>query len=129
MLKPPLSTLVDIRIEYYIDDEDDETSDGRLAGLFHELEKVTGQNMVKTIELLILVWVHSGRYDYTRWGELDNVLMGSPESWPALMEVSLSFCLLMSSEYHMDKALRELPMTKLAESKQVKFDFKVNLFP
>ena len=123
MLKSSLPTLVNIDIEYYIDN-DHETYDGPLAGLCHELERMVGQNVVETIELLIWVW--SG-YDCTRWSELDDVLMGSPEGWPALREVSLLFKVVTTySDYNNgNKALRELPMTKLAESKRVQFDFEV----
>ena len=127
MLKPSLPTLVNIKIEYYFDDDCDETSGGPLAGLYHELEKMVGQNVVETIELVI--WVMSGGYDCTRWGELDDILMGSSESWPALREVSLRFNVVTTSKRYDDddaniaKALRELPMTKLVESKRVQFDF------
>ena len=124
MLKPSLPTLVDIDIRYYIDG--DETYDGPLAGLCHELEKMAGQNVVETIELLIWVWPG---YDCTRWGELDDVLMGSPEGWPALKKVSLSFHVFTSLGDDSIEALRELPMTKLVESKQVQFDFGVIEFP
>ena len=121
MLKPSLPTLVNIDIEYYINDKD-ETNDGPLAGLHHELEKMAGQNVVETIKLKI--WVQQGCYDCTRWGELDDVLMGSPESWPALKEVS--FKVIGSSRKDPNfKALRNLPMTKLVESKQVEFNFRV----
>ena len=121
ILEPSLPTLVDINIVV----DDDETDDTPLAGLCHELEKMVGQNVVETIKLL--VWVHPG-YDCTRWGELDDVLMGSPEAWPALREVSLSFHVIMASRDGSDKALRELPMTKLVESKRVQFDFEVREF-
>jgi hypothetical protein len=126
MLKPSLPNLVDIYIEYYIVNHEVETYDGPLAGLCHELEKMDGQNVVETIELLI--WVHPG-YDCRRWGELDDVLMRSPEGWPALREVSLSFNAVKTSRDDSDKALRELPMTKLVESKRVQFDFQVKVFP
>ena len=90
MLKPSLPTLVNIDIEYYIndDDDDDETDHGPLAVLCHELEKMAGQNVVETINLLI--WVHPV-YDCMQWGELDDVLSVSPEGWPVLKKVSLSF--------------------------------------
>jgi len=123
MLKPSLPTLVDIVIEYYIDD-DDETYDGPLAGLCHELEKMIGQNVVETINLDI--WVDLG-CDCTRWGELDDVLMGSPEGWPALKNVSLSF-IIMTISIDDAKALQEIPMNKLVESKRVEFNFEVNDF-
>ena len=55
MLKPSLPTLVDIEIDFYIDGNDDESWDGPLSGLCHELEKMAGQNAVKkTIKLSIL---------------------------------------------------------------------------
>ena len=126
MLKPSLPTLVDIYIDFYIDDDDGETYDGPLAGLCHELEKMAGQNVVETIKLQ--VWVRSGFYDCTRWGELDNVLMGSPESWPALKSVTLMLNLntkTSGDDSDSDRALRELSMTKLVESKRVQFDFRV----
>ena len=123
MLKPSLPTLVDIEIEYYIVN-DDETQDGPLAGLCRELEKMASQNVVEKIKLL--VFVRSGSYDCTRWGELDDVLMGSPEGWPALRKVFLQFHLTDILGDDLDKALRELPMTKLVESKRVQFDFKMN---
>ena len=96
MLKPSLPTLVNINIEYYIDN-DVETYDGPLAGLCHELEKMGGQNVpvVETIMLLVHIRVQQG-YDCTRWGELDNVLMGSPEGWLALRNVSLTFHLTVT---------------------------------
>ena len=120
MLKPSLPTLVDIYIDYYIDGE---IYDGPLAGLCHELEKMAGQNVVETIKLEILV---GPDFDCTRWGELDDVLMGSPEGWPALKKVSISFHVsLVSEDDDSDKAIRELPMTKLVESKQVQFNFEV----
>ena len=120
MLKPSLPTLVDIYIDYYIDGE---IYDGSLAGLCHELEKMAGQNVVETIKLEILV---GPDFDCTRWGELDDVLMGSPEGWPALKKVSISFHVsLVSEDDDSDKAIRELPMTKLVESKQVQFNFEV----
>ena len=122
MLKPSLPTLVNICIEYSIDG-DDEAQDGPLAGLCYELEKMVGQNVVKSI--MLTIHVHSG-CDYTRWGELDNVLMGSSESWPALREVSLSLNLFTTSRSNDDaKAFRELRMTKLAESKRVQFNFEL----
>jgi hypothetical protein len=124
MLKPSLPTLVDIYIDYYIVNYEDETRDGPLGGLCHELEKMAGQNVVETIKLRIWVLVHPKYHDFTRWGELDDVL-GSPEDWPALREVSLSFNVFsdMASRNNSDKALREVPMTKLVESKRVQFDF------
>ena len=123
LLKPSLPTLVNIKIEYHINGDYDETSDGPLAGLCHEFEKMVGQNVVETIELVI--WVQSGCYDCTRWGELDDILMGSSEGWPALREVSLSFEVTKISNDDDDKALRELPMTKLVESKRVRFDYQI----
>ena len=121
MLKPSLPTLVDIYIGYYIYNDDDETYDP-LAGLCHELEKMVGQNVVETIKLLI--WVFPG-YDGTRWAELDDILMGSPEGWPALRKVSITLKVFETSRDDMKKALRELPMTKLVESKWVQFNFQV----
>jgi hypothetical protein len=125
MIKPSLPSLANIYIESYIINDDDD-NDGPLAGLCHELEKMVGLNMVETIELLI--WLHPG-YDCTRWGELDDVLMGSPDGWPALREVSLRFNVIKTSRNDSDKALRELPMTKLVESKRVQFNFQVEEFP
>ena len=126
MLKPSLSTLVDIDIELSIPDGDDDRDDDPFPGLCHELEKMVGQNVVETIKLT--VWISSG-YDCTRcqWGELDDVLMGSPEGWPALGKVSLSFYISETSRDDSDKwkAIRELPMTKLVESERVQFDFQV----
>ena len=125
MLKPSLPTLVDIYIEFYIDN-DDETYDCPLAGLCHELKKMACQNVVETIKLLIQV---QQGYDCTRWGELDDVLMGSSEGWPALRNVSLSFNLITTSDDNDDDtALRELTMTKLGESERVQFNFEVNVF-
>ena len=121
MLKPSLPTLVDIDIEYYIE-YDDEAYDGPLAGLCHELEKMIGQNVVETINLDI--WVELG-CNCSRWGELDDVLMGSPEGWPALKKVSLSFNILTIS-IDDAKAFHEIPMNKLVESKRVEFNFEVN---
>ena len=124
MLKPSLPTLVDIEIEYSIVN-DVETQDDPLADLCHELEKMAGQNVVETIKLLVFVW--SGFYDCTRWGELDKVLMRSPEGWPALRNVSLNIHFETLGD-DSDKMLRELPtiMTKLVESKRVQFDFQMN---
>jgi hypothetical protein len=54
--------------------------------------------------------------------------MGSPEGWPALRKVSLLFDVSTAcyrEDEKMIKALRELPMTKLAESKRVQFEFEV----
>ena len=120
MLKPSLLTLVDIYIEYSIDNEED----GPFLGLCHELEKMSGQNVVESIELKI--WVYTG-YDCTRWGELDDVLMGSQEGWPSLRTVSLSLTVIKSFAGS-DKAIRELSMTKLTESKRVQFDFDLRVF-
>ena len=124
MLKPSLRTLVDIDIGIFI--IEGELSDGPLAGLCHELEKMVGENVIETIKLLI--WVHPD-CDCTRWGELDDVLMGSPEGWPALREVSLSFLVIITSRddsyITTYKVLRELPMIKLKESNRVQFDFEV----
>ena len=128
ILEPSLPTLVDIYIKYNIEFDGTYRDDGPLAGLCHELEKMTGRNVVETIELLI--WVQSGFYDCTRWGELDDVLMGSPEGWPTLRKVSLSFNVAKTrtSRDDTEKALRELPMTKLVESKRVQFNFRVAIF-
>ena len=120
MLKSSLPTLVDIDITCFIEN-DDETYDGPLAGLCHELEKMVGQNVVETIRLVI--WVKPG-YDCTRWGELDDILMGSSGGWPALRKVSLLFFLFRSSRDDLDKALQELPMTRLVE---VEFNFTVRV--
>ena len=127
MLKPSLPTLVDIDITCYIHNDDDEAKDGPLAGLCYELEKMVGKNVVEAIKLSF--WILEG-YDCTRWGELDDVLMGSSEGWPALREVSLFFYGFMSKRGNDlgDKALRELPMTKLVESERVKFKFEVGMF-
>ena len=122
MLKPSLPTLVDIDITCYIDNDDDETLDGPLTGLCRELERMVGRNVVERIKLLI--WLQPG-YNCTRWGELDDVLMGSPEGWPALREVSLSFIGFMSSKD--GEAIRELSMTKLVESERVQFKYDVTL--
>ena len=118
MLKPSLRTLVNIDIEYSILDG----YGAPLGGLCHELEKMAGHNVVETIKLMI--WVNPG-FDCTRWSELDDVLMGSPKSWPELREVSLLFRVF---EVYRIKALQELPMTKLVESKRVKFELEVTLF-
>ena len=93
MLKPSLPTLVDIYIDYDVLN-DDETRNGPLAGLCHELEKMDGQNVVETMTLHVRV---QQGYDCTRWDELDDVLMGSPEGWPALRYVSLDFPLIFTS--------------------------------
>ena len=122
MLRLSLPTLVDIEIEYYID-SDDESHDGPLAGLCYELEKMSGQNIVKTIQLRI--WVKSGRYNCTRWAMLDDILLGSPQDWPALTNVSIKFLLTNSPGEDSDKELRELPMTKLMQSNRVQFDSSV----
>ena len=125
MLKPSLSTLVDIYIEYSIDDEN-ALSDGPLGGLCHELEKMVGQNVVETIKLAIWVYPDS---DCTGWGELDDVLMGSPEGWPALRKVSLSLnisgLLWPTDGLDIVEELEKLSLTKLMESKRVQFDFQV----
>jgi len=127
MLRPSLLTLVDIDIEYDVNYDYDgfkTDSEDDFAGLFHELEKMVGQNVVETIKLAILVYPG---YDCTRWGcELDDILMGSPEGWPALKKVSLKLDVVGASRGSVkDKALRELPMTKLVESKRVQFDLNV----
>ena len=128
MLKPSLSTLVDIDIELSIPDGDDDRDDDPFPGLCHELEKMVGQNVVETIRLQ--VWVLDRVYDCTRCGELDDVLMGSPEGWPALRKVCLSFHVSENSRdmSRRMKALRDLPMTKLVESKRVQFDFQAERF-
>ena len=110
--------MVDISIEYLIpelelEDDSDETYNGPLAGLCHELEKMVDQNVVETIELLM--WVRPG-YDCSRWGELDDVLMGSPhsEGWPALKKVSFFFKVIktFTDDKKVNKALhwQESPM-------------------
>jgi hypothetical protein len=127
LLKPSLPGLVDIFIEYYLMNEDAGMYDP-IASLCHELEKMVGQNVVETIKLMI--WFESDfARGCTRWGELDDVLMGSPDGWPALREVSLRFNVIKTSRNDSDKALRELPMTKLVESKRVQFNFQVEEFP
>ena len=125
MLKPSLSTLVDIYIAYSIDDGHTSLYDDPLGDLCHELEKMVGQNVIETITLLISVYP---RTDCTRWGELDDVLMGSPEGWPALRKVSLSLIAAGNYTDTSDKLLKELrglSMAKLMESKQVQFDFQI----
>ena len=127
MLKPSLPTLGEISIDYATKD-DDETYGSTLAGLCHEFEKMTGQNVVETIDLA--VWVPSD-YDYTGWEELDDVLLGSPDGWPALRKVSLLFGIASdltsdSEDDDLDKTVPKLPnMTKLVESKRVLFDIKI----
>ena len=124
MLKPSLSTLVDIYLVYSIDDGHT-LYDDPLGDLCHELEKMVGQNVIETITLLISVYP---RTDCTRWGELDDVLMGSPEGWPALRKVSLSLIAAGNYTDTSDKLLKELrglSMAKLMESKQVQFDFQI----
>ena len=118
MLKPFLPTLVDFYIECAIDDEDE------LYGLYHELEKMIGRNVVETIKLMI--WVSPGN-DCKRWVELDDVLMGSPEGWPALRKVSLSMNVVGTYTDGSDKVVEELQglfMTKMMESKRVHFDYQ-----
>jgi hypothetical protein len=124
MLKVSLPTLVDINIRYNIHYNIEETDDSPLADLCCELEKMIGKNVVETIT--IGLWIWSG-CDCTRWGKLDDVLMGSPEGWPALREVSLSFlCHSMpSARDFSDTVLQEFPMTKLLESDRVQFNFDI----
>ena len=126
MLKPSLPTLVDIDITYDIDNDDDETFDQPLGGLCRELEKMTGQNVVERINLRIRI--QHANYDCTRWDELDDVLMGSPEGWPVLRKVSILFIFFMTSRDDPDEVPLELPMTKLVESKRVQFEFKARAF-
>ena len=133
LLKPSLLTLVDIHIDYCTTNDEDEKSGNHLAGLCRELEKMAGQNVVETIKLLL--WVPSD-YDYTGWGELDDVLLGSPEDWPALREVTLSFGIFATSkddskhDSDRDKVVRKLlTLTKLVESERVRFDFEVMMLP
>jgi hypothetical protein len=129
MLKPSLPTLVDIDITYD-DNNDDETYDAPLDGLCRELEKMAGQNVVETINLRIRI--RDTYYKCTRWDQLDDVLMGSPEGWPALRKVSISFIFTLDRRAGDDPddvpRELELPMTKLVESKRVQFDFKVRAF-
>ena len=129
MLKPSLPTLVDICIEYDIDGNG--LSDAPLGGLCHELEKMVGQNVVETIELKITIEVGPGNIN-TQWGELDDILMGSPEGWPALRKVSLLVDIFgtsntMDVSYDLAKELRKISMAKLTESKRVQFDFQVRV--
>ena len=122
MLKPSLPTLVDIYIECFIDDG---VYGLPLGGLCHELKKMFGQNVVETIELIC---VYRGN-DCMRWGELDDVLMGSPKGWPALKKVSLTVDVAGTYSDGSDKVveeLRGLSMTKLMESKRVQFDYQVS---
>ena len=126
MLKPSLPTLVDICIEYDIDGYG--LSDAPLGGLCHELEKMVGQNVVETIELKITMEVAPGNIN-TQWGELDDILMGSPEGWPALRKVFLRVDICgvsdnMDVSYEVAKELRKSSMAKLMESKRVQFDFQ-----
>ena len=85
--------------------------------------------MIERIKLLISVNPGCAS-DCTRWGELDNVLMGSPEGWPALREVSLSFIAIMTSRDGTDEAIRNLRMTKMKESNRarIQIDFEVRAF-
>ena len=134
MLKPSLPTLVDIDITYNIDNNDDETYDAPLDGLRCELQKMTGQNVVEIINLRILI--RQEDFYCSQWDELDDVL-GSPEGWPALRKVFISFIFIMASKDDNpdevddpdDEVPRELPMTKLVENKRVQFDFKTRVFP
>ena len=64
-----------------------------------------------------------------RWGELDDVLLGSPKGWPALKKVSLTVNVAGTYTDGSDKVveeLRGLSMTKLMESKRVQFDYQVS---
>ena len=126
MLKPSLSTLVDIYIECSIDDEN-ALSDGPLCGLCRELEKMVGQNVVETIKLMISVYPCSDWTRCTGWGELDDVLMGSPEGWPALRKVSLSVNVVGIYTGGLVEGLQESYMTKLMESKRVQFDLRISI--
>ena len=122
MLKPSLPTLVDIYIECVIEDE---FSSSPFRNLWRELKKMAGQNVVETFNLKI--WTFPG-FDGTKLGVLDDVLMGSPEDWPALRKVSLSLNVVgisRSRDSKMVERLRELSMTKLMESKRVQFDYQV----
>ena len=120
---------MDIYIDYFTNNDEDKRSGSPLAGLCHELEKMAGQNVIETIKLQL--WVPSD-YDYTGWGELHDVLLGSPEDWPALRGVTLSFAILTTSKDDSDRvkvARKLLALTKLVESKRVRFDFEVMMFP
>ncbi|KAF8805818.1 hypothetical protein BYT27DRAFT_7191977, partial [Phlegmacium glaucopus] len=129
MLRPSLPTLKDIRIETRIDA--DQGYDDPLSGLCHELEKLAGQNMFETIKLVIWIDFGSDCKRGDKWGELDNVLMRSPEDWPALKEVSLSISVIKYDDSELDddnleEALKRLPMTqftKLVESRRIQFKF------
>ena len=129
MLKSSLPTLVDISIEYDIDG--DGLSDAPLGGLCHEFEKMVGQNVVETIKLKVEVNPGNDCIN-TRWGELDDVLMGSPEGWPALRKVSLLVDIFgtsntMDVSYDLAEELRKISMAKLTESERVQFDFQVRV--
>ncbi|KAF8805819.1 hypothetical protein BYT27DRAFT_7191978 [Phlegmacium glaucopus] len=131
MLRPSLPTLKDIRIETRIDA--DQGYDDPLSGLCHELEKLAGQNMFETIKLVIWVDASCDCKRGDEWGELDNILMRSPEDWPALKEVSLLIGVIKDDDSELDdddleEALKRLPVTqftKLVESKRVQFKFAV----
>ena len=128
MLKPSWPTLVNICINYTFED-DEEMPHNVLAGLCHELKKMAGQNVVEKITLKI--WVPPDYHDFTGCNELDDVLLGSPEGWPSLKEVSLSFGVLVE---HDDTdnlvAFRKMPtMTKLVESERVVFNLDIDLCP
>ena len=125
ILKPSLPTLVHIRIEYFdeTDDEtDDKTDDGPLTSLCHELEKIVGQNFIETIEILIWVQPLVG-WGGKRWCELQEVIIGSLEGWPALRNVSLSVHVIIYDPE--DKGFEEIYITKLVESKQLLFELEV----
>ena len=121
MLKPSLPTLVDIYIGCVIEGR---FSFSHFDNLCHEFEKMAGQNVVETINLMIRTFPS---FDGTRLGELDDVLMGSHEDWPALRKVSLSLNIVGTSRSrdNVVEKLQESTMTKLMESNRVQFDFQV----
>ena len=129
MLRSSLPTLVDIDIDYIITKANEKARDTALVGLCQEFEKMRGQNVVENINLS--VWVPSG-YDYMGWAQLDDVLMGSPEGWPELMGVFLSFGVTLTPEddaQARDTSLLKLPpMTKLKESKLVQFNLDIAVY-
>ena len=104
-----------------------EDSADLLAGLWEELEEISGKNRLESIEIEIDLLAdedyHTG--DWDAWGKLERVLL--QPGWPMLKHVSL-FIFYRADDSLLKAALehlRETQFARLMSSENLDFQFSV----
>ena len=130
MLSPSQQTLRHLELKSMLNDETG--AKDPLSGLTPELEEMSNQNRVESIDIEVHIQTDFDCHRGDLWGALDKALAGSEAArWPKLTSVSLKITIWSFSRQgnELEVALRMLPKTQfplLSSSKAISFQFSVD---